>query len=117
VSSNYDLTGRTALVTGAGSPTGIGFATGRLLSEMGAAVILTSTTDRINDRVKELRATGAEAVGIVGDLTDPATAPALVESALDHWGRLDVAIQNAGMTSISKPQEAGAIEEMTFEAW
>jgi 3-oxoacyl-[acyl-carrier protein] reductase len=117
VSSAFDLTGRTALVTGAGSSTGIGFATARLLSEMGAAVIVTSTTDRINDRVSELQATGAEAIGIVGDLTDPATAPDLVESAIEHWGRLDVVVQNAGMTSISNPQKVGALEELDFETW
>ncbi|HEV3312103.1 MAG TPA: SDR family NAD(P)-dependent oxidoreductase, partial [Chloroflexota bacterium] len=97
MSSAFDLKGRTALVTGAGSPSGIGFATARLLCEMGAAVLITSTTDRINDRVRELRSTGAEAIGIVGDLTDPVTAPNLIESALEQWGRLDVVVQNAGM--------------------
>ena len=75
MTSAFDLTGRAALVTGAGSPTGIGFATAQLLSEMGAAVIITSTTDRIHDRVSELRANGAEALGMVGDLTDPRLLP------------------------------------------
>lgn len=117
MSSAFDLSGRTALITGAGSPTGIGFATARLLTEMGAAVIVTSTTDRINDRVSELRASGAEVVGVVGDLTDPATAPILVESTLQHWGRLDVVVQNAGMTSVSNPQTASVIEEMDFATW
>jgi 3-oxoacyl-[acyl-carrier protein] reductase len=117
VSSAFDLTGRTALVTGAGSATGIGYATARMLTEMGAAVILTSTTDRINDRVSELRESGAEAFGFVGDLTDPATAPNLVESALTQWGRLDVVVQNAGMTSISDPAKPAAIEELDFATW
>jgi 3-oxoacyl-[acyl-carrier protein] reductase len=117
MSSAFDLSGRTALVTGAGSPTGIGFATARLLSDMGAAVIVTSTTDRINDRVRELRAMGAEAFGVIGDLTDPATAPHLVEAAFRQWGRLDVAVQNAGMTSVSSPHSASVIEDMDFETW
>jgi len=117
VSSAFDLSGRTALVTGAGSPTGIGFATARLLTEMGAAVIVTSTTDRINDRVSELRATGAEVLGMVGDLTDPATAPTVVDSAIERWGRLDVVVQNAGMTSVSNPHTASVIEEMDFATW
>jgi len=99
VSSAFDLTGRTALVTGAGSRTGIGFATARLLSAMGAAVIVTSTTDRINDRVGELRANGAEAIGIVGDLSDPVTAPNLIESAIERWGKLDVATQKRKRTN------------------
>jgi 3-oxoacyl-[acyl-carrier protein] reductase len=117
VSSAFDLRGRTALVTGAGSGTGIGFATARLLTEMGAAVIVTSTTDRINDRVRELRASGAEAIGVAGDLTDPATAPALVETAVQRWGRLDVVVQNAGMTSVSNPHHASVIEAMDFATW
>ena len=117
MSSAFDLSGRVVLVTGAGSPTGIGFAAARLLAHMGAALIITSTTDRINDRVSELRASGADVVGTVGDLTDLATAPMLVDSALARWERLDVVVQNAGMTSVSKPHTTSVIEEMDFETW
>jgi 3-oxoacyl-[acyl-carrier protein] reductase len=118
MSSTFDLTGRSALVTGAGSLTGIGFATARLLAEMGASVVITSTTDRIHDRVRELRAAGADAFGVIGDLTDPTTAPELVTAAMERWGRLDVVVQNAGMTSIANPQpEAGAIEKMDYALW
>lgn len=114
----FDLNGRAALVTGAGSPTGIGFATARLLGAMGCSVLVTSTTDRIDDRVRELRAEGADVLGLAGDLTDPATASRLVDSAIDRWGRLDVVVQNAGMTSVSDPQFAnGRVEEMDFERW
>ena len=73
---------------------------------MGASVLITSTTNRIQDRVRELRTTGAEVVGIPGDLTDPATASGLVGVALEQWGRLDVVVQNAGMISISNPKLA-----------
>jgi 3-oxoacyl-[acyl-carrier protein] reductase len=118
VNRAFDLTGRAALVTGAGSPTGIGFATARLLGAMGCSVLVTSTTDRIDDRVRELRAEGADALGLAGDLTDPATASRLVDSAIDRWGRLDVVVQNAGMTSVTDPQFAnGRVEEMDFELW
>ena len=115
---SFDLGGRSALVTGAGSPTGIGFATAQLLTEMGAAVLLTSTTNRIHDRVDELRALGASAAGLVGDLTEPATSSALVAKALEKWGRLDVVVQNAGMTSLAAPSdESGTIDEMSIEQW
>jgi 3-oxoacyl-[acyl-carrier protein] reductase len=118
VNPAFDLTGRAALVTGAGSPTGIGFATAQLLGAMGASVLVTSTTDRIEHRVRELRAEGVDALGVAGDLTNPATARRLVASAIDQWGRLDVVVQNAGMTSVSDPQFAnGTIEEMDFELW
>ena len=46
----FDLSGRVALVTGAGSPDGIGFASAGLLAELGAAVMISATTGRIEDR-------------------------------------------------------------------
>lgn len=116
--SAFDLSGRTALVTGAGSPLGIGFVTAQLLVEMGASVLVTSTTNRIDERVRELRSSGKDAVGFVGDLTDPTTAPGLVAAAFDRWGRLDVVVQNAGMTSVSDPIFAnGPIEQMGYDLW
>jgi 3-oxoacyl-[acyl-carrier protein] reductase len=70
VPAAFSLAGRVALVTGAGSAEGIGFATARLLSELGAAVALTATTDRAHERAAELAARGVAAVGVVADLTD-----------------------------------------------
>lgn len=114
----FDLTGRRALVTGAGSDTGIGFATARLLGEMGASVLLTSTTERIHERVDELRDLGVSAFGMSGDLTDPSTATRLLELATEQWGGLDIVVHNAGMTSISQPEfQSGSIEEMTLSTW
>jgi len=52
--SVFDLTGRVALVTGAGSPTGIGFATAALLGELGCAVALCATSERIDERAAAL---------------------------------------------------------------
>ncbi|MDX6428919.1 MAG: 3-oxoacyl-[acyl-carrier protein] reductase [Streptosporangiaceae bacterium] len=99
----FDLSGRVALITGAGSAEGIGFASARLLAELGASVLVTSTTDRILERVAELRAVGAEAEGMAGDLTLPETADDLVSAAVRRWGRLDILVNNAGMVSVSDP--------------
>jgi 3-oxoacyl-[acyl-carrier protein] reductase len=97
-----------AIVTGAGSPTGIGFATGRLLAEHGAAVLLAATTDRIHERVAELRGEGHTAAGFVGDLTREDTAQALVDAALTELGRLDIVVNNAGMVSVGAGSDASA---------
>jgi 3-oxoacyl-[acyl-carrier protein] reductase len=61
-----------AVITGAGSPTGIGMAAARRLGADGARILITSTTDRIFERVAELRAHGIEAEGVVADLTGQA---------------------------------------------
>ena len=56
---------RSVLVTGAGNPTGIGFAGAKALGLLGYRVGITSTTDRVWDRVKELEALGIETFGFV----------------------------------------------------
>src|SRR5437762_12240709 len=99
----FDLSGRVAVVTGAGSPDGIGFATARLLAELGAAVMISGTTERIQARTGELRAAGSDAAGFTGDLTDAGAASGLVSAALGQWGRLDIVVNNAGMISAAVP--------------
>ena len=95
----FDLTGRTALVTGAGSPTGIGMASARLLAACGARVVVTATTDRVHDRVAELTVAGHAAAGVVADLTTPQGADTVVAAALDLGDGLDVLVNNAGMVA------------------
>src|SRR5260370_6314974 len=114
----FDLSGRVAVVTGAGGPEGIGFATAKLLAELGAAVMITATTSRIQDRVSELRSAGFEAAGLGGDLTDASAASGLVSAALDQWGRLDIVVNNAGMVSAAAPVfESGTVESMDLATW
>lgn len=114
----FDLSGRVAVVTGAGSPTGIGFATARMLAELGAAVMITATTARLWDRAGELYSAGFDAAGFVADLTDAAAAPGLVSAALERWGRLDIVVNNAGMISAAVPEfEAGTVESMDQMTW
>ncbi|WP_330474022.1 SDR family NAD(P)-dependent oxidoreductase [Terrabacter sp. C0L_2] len=107
MSPPFDQSGRVVLVTGAGSPSGIGMATARLLGRLGAAVVLGATTDRVHERVAELRADGLLATGRVGDLTDESQADALVGSCVAEHGRLDVVVNNAGMTSAAEPDTLG----------
>ncbi|ARC58108.1 3-oxoacyl-[acyl-carrier-protein] reductase FabG [Frondihabitans sp. 762G35] len=109
-------TRRTALVTGAGSPTGIGFAAARALGEAGLAVILTSTTSRIQDRVDELRAAGITAEGHVARL-DTETGVDGLFAALTSTDTPSadrpmptVLVNNAGMVTVGDPEmESGDI--------
>ena len=97
----FDLSGRVAVVTGAGSPTGIGMACARLLAACGAGVVVGATTDRAHSRATELTDAGFAAVGVVADLTTQAGAAAVVAAALELGGRLDVLVNNAGMVSVA----------------
>jgi 3-oxoacyl-[acyl-carrier protein] reductase len=116
--ATFDLTGRAALVTGAGSPDGIGFATASLLGSMGAAVLVTATTSRIDDRATELCERGIDAAAIVADLTIEAEASAAVDAAGQRWDGLDIVVNNAGMISVAEPDfEAGDVAAMSPETW
>jgi NAD(P)-dependent dehydrogenase (short-subunit alcohol dehydrogenase family) len=99
-----DLRDRVAIVTGAGR--GIGRAYALRLAAYGARVVVNdagvatdgSTTDEdpAAEVVGEIADAGGEAVAHRGDVADTATGNALVERALDTWGRLDIVINNAG---------------------
>lgn len=113
-----DFKGRVAIVTGAGSPTGIGFATALTLGKLGAAVVVGGTTDRIHDRAAELQAAGVDAIGFSGDLTESAVATDLAASAMSRWGRIDALVNNAGMVSAARPSfESGSVRDMTLATW
>jgi 3-oxoacyl-[acyl-carrier protein] reductase len=106
---------RVALVTGAGSPTGIGFATARVLGREGAVVAVASTTDRIHERASELQADGIVAAGFEADLTDRRAVDATVAAVLDRVGRIDILVNNAGMTSVGS-NDAGESAFVDLEA-
>jgi 3-oxoacyl-[acyl-carrier protein] reductase len=106
------------VVTGAGSPTGIGFAVCRRLAELGANVALTATTERVHERVRELQEADVEATGVVADLTVPTAAEAVVATVIDRWDRLDILVNNAGMVSVSdRDAMSGAVDGLPYEDW
>ena len=105
-----------AVVTGAGSSDGIGFACARRLAE-DYAVVVASTTERIHDRAEQLDGGRFGVVGFVGDLTVSANADALIALALEAFGRVDVVVNNAGMVSVSGAEEATSVGSTTDEDW
>jgi 3-oxoacyl-[acyl-carrier protein] reductase len=107
---------RVALVTGAGSATGIGFACARRLVEAGIQVLVTSTTERIFDRVAELGSEGSTA-GHVADLTDEPQVERLVAAVIERFGSLNIVVNNAGMTSVTQTGVSSPLIDSTLEEW
>jgi NAD(P)-dependent dehydrogenase (short-subunit alcohol dehydrogenase family) len=113
--SLFDLSGRTAVVTGGAGP--LGLVLSQALADQGARV---AVVDRVQESVSEaltrLKA-GVEHVGIVADLLDP-DAPAAVAAAVEALGACDILVHNAAFTGTSGvPGFAVPFEEQTDEAF
>ncbi|MFM8970293.1 MAG: SDR family NAD(P)-dependent oxidoreductase, partial [Actinomycetota bacterium] len=109
----------TALVTGCGSPSGIGFATAARLHAAGCNVVITSTTSRVHERVAELKAIGGsgDVLGVVGDLTREADVDALVSRACKEFERVDVLVNNAGMVTVGNELFNASLTDTTLQQW
>jgi 3-oxoacyl-[acyl-carrier protein] reductase len=114
-----NFSGKVALITGAGSVQGIGLATARLLAQQGSKIAITSTTERIQERARELAAEGADVFALPADLRDHARAHVLVQEVLARYGRLDILVNNAGMTQVGSPTETTSqpLAELSEEEW
>jgi 3-oxoacyl-[acyl-carrier protein] reductase len=77
-------------------------------------LVITSTTERIAERAAAL---GPEVVHVVADLTDRDAAEGIVTLAVERFGRIDVLVNNAGMTSVSDPDSAASVTTVTDEQW
>ncbi|MBM3139887.1 MAG: SDR family oxidoreductase [Chloroflexi bacterium] len=90
-----ELDGKTVIVTGGGR--GLGRAMAKALAEAGAHVVVAARTpDQLDQTVKEIADAGGEAYSVRTDVTDPEQVNALVEAAVQHYGRLDAMFANAG---------------------
>src|ERR1700733_6535977 len=85
-----------AIVTGGGSGMGKEVAT-RFVAEGGSVVINGRKAPKAEAAAREIDATGKHVAVYVGDISLPATGQALVKTALDRFGRLDVLFNNAGI--------------------
>jgi 2-deoxy-D-gluconate 3-dehydrogenase len=109
MTSAFDLTGRVALVTGGNGGIGLGMARG--LAEAGASLLIAArNAAKLAAAEAELRAIGAPVSATVVDVLDAASIRTMATRAVEHFGRIDVLITNAG-TNIRKPPEEYSLEE------
>ncbi|WP_194791161.1 SDR family oxidoreductase [Pseudomonas sp. UFMG81] len=103
------LSGKIAIITGASS--GIGRAAARLFAEEGACLVLNARSQpKLQVLVDELGP--QRAIAVPGDVCEPQLAEALVQTAVRHFGGLDIAFNNAGTLGESRP-----LPELPLEAW
>ena len=123
----YSLEGNVAVVTGSGRRKGIGEAVARRLAAEGCAVVLSDlgaaqgerfsethigTSDELEAIADEIRRSGAEVATQPCDVRDEAQVEALMQAAVDAFGRIDVLVNNAGVGYIMGP-----VTEMSMEDW
>jgi NAD(P)-dependent dehydrogenase (short-subunit alcohol dehydrogenase family) len=102
---------KTALVTGGAS--GIGKATAMLFAKEGASVVVSDLQETAGESVAAaIRNAGGKAVFFKADVSVPEQMEALVNFAVQTFGRLDIAVNNAGIAG-----EANAVADMSIEGW
>lgn len=104
-----------AVITGGG--TGIGAATALLLAERGYNAVINYNTSEKSANVvgRKCESLGATVNLIQGDVSDDIVCRRVVETAIENFGRIDVLINNAGMTTFSGRDNWGALDKKTFE--
>jgi NAD(P)-dependent dehydrogenase (short-subunit alcohol dehydrogenase family) len=108
--SSSRLFGKSAVITGAAK--GIGCATAELFAAEGARIVAGDIDGEGLDRLRErVESQGGELVAVVGDVSKPEDARRMIGAAIEHYGRLDVLVANAGVIPLR------TITEATPEDW
>ena len=103
-SISFDLSGKTAIVTGGNGGIGLGIARG--LAQAGANVVVAARNQQKTDSaLKELRSLGVKAIGVSTEVTNEEDVADMVKAALDEFGRVDILVNNAGVSIRKAPQD------------
>ena len=112
---NHEISGMTAIVTGAGSA-GAGIGNGRAsavrLAEEGARVALLDVTDSNLETKEMIEGRGGECETFLCDVTDPKAAEEVVSRIHEQWGRVDILVNNVGIAG-----PPGTVEDVDLDAW
>ena len=121
----YDLSGKVALITGAGGELGIGRAIATRLAREGADVIVNDITDNpyadrdtpwrgISSVVQEIEALGTQAIPLVADVSNAGQVQDMVRQGVERFGHIDILVNNAG----SRPgKDRVLVVDLEEEAW
>jgi 2-dehydro-3-deoxy-D-gluconate 5-dehydrogenase len=108
--SNFDLKGKVAIVTGGNG--GIGFGMARGLAGAGAGIVIAARdAAKSTAAVAELGGLGVRAIAVATDVTDAASVNALVAATVKEFGRIDILVNNAGI-NIRNP-----VHELSLDDW
>lgn len=114
-----DFKNQVCVITGAGSPTGIGFNTARILGQLGGKIAIIPTTDRIHQRAVELTDMGITAKGYIADLMDRNQVRSLLDRIVSDLGYPSVLINNARLVQTGSENEFSNVNivNMDYESW
>lgn len=101
----FDLTGQVAVVTGAS--TGLGVQMAKALANQGANIVcLARRKELVEKNAEDIRNEfGVDAIGVTCDITDTEAVQAAVQTIMDHFGRIDILINNAGTGAVAPAED------------
>ncbi|PAE30343.1 oxidoreductase [Paenibacillus sp. 7884-2] len=106
----FKLNNKVAIVTGSGSPKGIGRNIALTLAKQGASIVVADLNlEGIEDTVKAVEEAGSKAIGVELNVTSKESVDAMIEKVLAEFGRIDILINNAGIS------QKVTVEDMTLE--